>query len=100
MYKRQYLIFLTHGTVPLFIDGRAATAYPDELLRDYLRLVSWEVDPKTWDEVLEKYHIDAVLWPTGHEQLRQFLVEQRGWTEDHTGVYESVYRRRAGPAGS
>jgi hypothetical protein len=95
-----YLIFLTHGTVPLFIDGRAATAYPDELLRDYLRLVSWEVDPKTWDEVLEKYHIDAVLWPTGHEQLRQFLVEQRGWTEDHTGVYESVYRRRAGPAGS
>lgn len=90
-----YLILLTHGSVPLFVDGRAATAYPDELLRDYFRLVHSEVDEGTWDEVLEKYHIDAVLWLKGHEQLRQFLVEKRGWKEEHTGLYESVYTRPA-----
>nr|WP_246791588.1 hypothetical protein [Bradyrhizobium commune] len=90
-----YLILLTHGSVPLFVDGRAATAYPDELLRDYFRLVRWEIDERTWDEVLEKYHIDAVLWLKGHEQLRQFLVEKRGWKEEHTGLYESVYTRPA-----
>ncbi|MBR1089390.1 hypothetical protein JQ621_18160 [Bradyrhizobium manausense] len=90
-----YLILLTHGSIPLFVDGRAATAYPDELLRDYFRLVHWEVDESTWDDVLEKYHIDAVLWLKGHEQLRQFLVGKRGWTEAHTGLYESVYTRPA-----
>ena len=90
-----YLILLTHGSVPLFVDGRAATAFPDELLRDYFRLVHWEIDERTWDEVLEKYHIDAVLWLKGHEQLRQFLVGKRGWKEEHTGLYESVYTRPA-----
>nr|WP_280704695.1 hypothetical protein [Bradyrhizobium sp. BR13661] len=90
-----YLILLTHGSVPLFVDGRAATAYPDELLRDYFSLVHWDVDERTWDDVLEKYHIDAVLWLKGHEQLRQFLVGKRGWKEEHTGLYESVYTRPA-----
>jgi hypothetical protein len=90
-----YLIFLTHGSVPLFVDGRAATAYPDELLRDYFKLVRWDIDESKWDEVLEKYHIDAVLWLKVHEELRQFLVGKRGWKEDHTGPYESVYIRPA-----
>lgn len=90
-----YLILQTHGSVPLFVDGRAATAYPDGLLRDYFKLVRWEIDESAWDEVLEKYHIDAVLWLKGHEELRQFLVGKRGWTEDHTGPYESVYTRPA-----
>ncbi|WP_316204249.1 MULTISPECIES: hypothetical protein [unclassified Bradyrhizobium] len=90
-----YLIFLTHGSVRLFVDGRAATAYPDELLRDYFKLVHWEVDEAAWDEVLEKYHIDAVVWLKGHDELRQFLVGKRGWTEDHIGKYESVYVRPA-----
>lgn len=90
-----YLIFLTHGSVPLFVDGRAATAYPDDLLRDYFKLVRWDIDERDWDEVLEKYHIDAVLWLKGHEELRQFLVGKRGWKEDHTGLYETVYTRPA-----
>lgn len=89
------MILQTHGSVPLFVDGRAATAYPDGLLRDYFKLVRWEIDESAWDEVLEKYHIDAVLWLKGHEELRQFLVGKRGWSEDHTGLYASVYTRPA-----
>ena len=57
-----YLIFATHGTVRPFVDGRAATAYPDDLLHDYFKLVSWEIDEAAWDMVLDKYRIDAVLW--------------------------------------
>ena len=38
------LIFFTRGAVPLFVDGRAATAYPDALLRDYFKLTELEVD--------------------------------------------------------
>ena len=85
------LIYGTRGTVPVFVDGRAATAYPDDLLRDYFKLVKEEVDENAWDAVLAKYRIDAVLWVKAHEQLRRFLVDKRGWKEAYAGQYETVY---------
>jgi hypothetical protein len=87
------LIFRTHGAVPVFVDGRAATAYPDGLLHDYLKLVELEIDEAAWDAVLEKYKIDTVLWVRAHEQLRRFLVDKRGWKEAYTGKYESIYTK-------
>ncbi|MFX5009029.1 hypothetical protein ABTB96_19300, partial [Acinetobacter baumannii] len=80
------LIYHTRGTVPLFVDGRAATAYPDDVLRDYLQLIQDEIDEAVWDGVIAKYRIDAVLWVKAHEQLRQFLVGKRGWKEEHAGA--------------
>jgi hypothetical protein len=85
------LIFRTHGAVPVFIDGRAATAYPDGLLRDYFKLVKWDIDEASWDTTLEKYGIDAVLWPTAHDVLKRFLVDKRGWKEQYVGSHESLY---------
>lgn len=85
------LIFYTRGAVPLFVDGRAATAYPDDLLRDYFPLVTWEIDEAAWDTVIEKYRIDTVLWVKAHEQLRRFLVDKKGWKEEYAGAYESIY---------
>jgi hypothetical protein len=85
------LIFRTHGSVPVFVDGRAATAYPDPLLRDYLSLIKWRIDETTWDAVLAKYKIDAVFWPTGHDLLKQFLVGKRGWKEQYVGINETLY---------
>jgi hypothetical protein len=85
------LIFRTRGTVPVFVDGRGATAYPDDLLRDYFKLSEWQVDETAWDTVLEKYRIDTVLWVKAHENLRRFLVDKRGWKEEYAGLYESVY---------
>jgi hypothetical protein len=80
--------------VPVFVDGRAATAYPDELLRDYLKLVRRDIDAATWDKVIGKYKIDAVLWIRAHDQLRHFLVGERGWKEEYTGGYVSLYTRQ------
>jgi len=85
------LIFYTRGAVPVFVDGRAATAYPDSLLRDYLKLPEWEIDEAAWDAVLGKYQIDTVLWVKAHEGLRRFLVGKRGWKEEYAGSYESIY---------
>jgi hypothetical protein len=85
------LIFRTRGTVPVFVDGRGATAYPDALLRDYFKLVEWEIDEADWDAVLEKYRINTVLWVKAHEQLRRFLVDKRGWKEEYAGLYISIY---------
>ena len=85
------LIFRTQGTVPVFVDGRAATAYPDDVLRDYFKLIDWQVDEAAWDRVLAKYRIDTVLWVKAHQQLRRFLVDKRGWKEQYAGAYQSVY---------
>jgi hypothetical protein len=85
------LIFRTQGTVPVFVDGRGATAYPDDLLRDYFKLAEWEIDETAWDTVLEKYQIDTVLWVKAHEELRRFLVGKRGWKEAYAGSYASIY---------
>ncbi|WP_291688494.1 hypothetical protein [Bradyrhizobium sp.] len=85
------LIFFTRGAVPVFVDGRAATAYPDDLLRDYFKLPELEIDETAWDTVLEKYQIDTVLWVKAHEELRRFLVGKRGWKEEYAGLYESIY---------
>jgi hypothetical protein len=87
-------IFFTRGAIPVFVDGRAATAYPDALLHDYFKLLelgSLEINETAWDAVLEKYRIDTVLWVKAHEELRRFLVGKRGWKEDYAGSYESIY---------
>jgi hypothetical protein len=85
------LIFYTRGAIPLFVDGRAATAYPDDLLRDYFKLPETEINEAAWDAVIGKYRIDTVLWVKAHDQLRRFLVSKRGWKEEYAGLYESIY---------
>lgn len=90
------LIFYDRGAIPVFVDGRAATAYPDDLLRDNFQLVKpgrLDVNENAWYTVLEKYQIDTVLWPKAHEELRRFLVGKRGWKEAYTGLYASIYVR-------
>jgi hypothetical protein len=85
------LIFFNRGAIPVFVDGRAATAYPDALLRDYFKLGQLEINETAWDTVLEKYQIDTVLWVKAHEELRRFLVDKRGWKEAYAGSYASIY---------
>lgn len=93
------LIFYSRGVIPLFVDGRASTAYPDSLLRDYFKLGRSEVHEADWDAVLAKYRIDTVLWVRAHEELRQFLVGQRGWKEAYTGSFASIYVKQSPATG-
>jgi hypothetical protein len=87
------LIFRDRGAIPVFVDGRSSTAYPESLLRDYFKLGRSEVIASDWDAVLAKYKIDTVLWVKGHDALRQFLVGKRGWREAYAGEYASIYVR-------
>lgn len=88
------LIFRDRGAIPVFVDGRAATAYPDAVLRDYFSLIKLDssaIDEAAWDTLLDKYRIDTVLWVKAHEELRRFLVGKRGWREAYAGSYASIY---------
>jgi len=89
-----FIIFRARGEIPVFVDGRAATAYPDSLLRDYFQLITWDVDASAWEAVLEKYHIDTVLWPKVHTALTEFLVGKRGWTLAYYGDIANVYIKK------
>ncbi len=92
-----YVIFRTRGEVPIFVDGRAATAYPDSVLRDYFELITWDVNQPAWEAALEKYHVEAVLWPKAHTPLAAFLVGKLGWTEAYSGKFANVYVRPRAP---
>jgi hypothetical protein len=85
------LIFYDRSAIPLFVDGRASTAYPDSLLRDYFTVGQPRVSEAAWDAILAKYRIDTVLWMNTHEELRRFLVGKRGWREAYRGAYASIY---------
>jgi hypothetical protein len=85
------LIFYDRGAIPLFVDGRASTTYPDSLLRDYFTVGQPRVSEAAWDAILAKYRIDTVLWMNTHEELRRFLVGKRGWREAYRGAYASIY---------
>jgi hypothetical protein len=87
------LIFHTRDRIPVFVDGRASTAYPDDLLRDYFKLVEPEFNETAWAAALEKYKIDTVLWVKADEALRRFLVGKRGWKEAYAGSYASIYAK-------
>jgi len=87
------LIFRERGSIPVFVDGRAATAYPDTLLRDYFPLTTWQVDESAWRRVIERYNIDTVLWPKVHEELATFLVDKEKWLQIYSGSIANVYVR-------
>lgn len=51
------IIYLSNGKLPVFVDGRAGTAYDEEILQDYLLLAS----SLERDDLLTKYKIDGVV---------------------------------------
>ena len=88
-----FLIFKTRGAIPVFVDGRSATAYPDDLLRAYFALSQWEVDPAAWEGVLQRYDIDTVMWPKAHLPLQQYLTASLGWRLAYVGPIANIYVR-------
>ncbi|MDH3707074.1 MAG: hypothetical protein OES57_13470, partial [Acidimicrobiia bacterium] len=55
-----YLTIRFDGDVPIFLDDRMEL-HPAELIDDYLVL---NAGADGWEAVLDRYDVDAVLWPT------------------------------------
>lgn len=69
-----YLIWALAPQYKVFIDGRA-DIYGDEVIEDFVTV--WRVQPG-WDEVLEKYRIDWMLWPKT-STVTQILRASPAW---------------------
>ncbi|MDH4170473.1 MAG: hypothetical protein OEW42_12880 [Acidimicrobiia bacterium] len=69
-----YLTLRFDGAVPIFMDDRMEL-HPPELIEDYLVLNAGE---QGWATVLDRWAIDAVLWPTDRD-LAAELVASTDW---------------------
>jgi hypothetical protein len=79
---------LLFAGVPVFIDQRN-DCYPPEVLQDYLRAHRVETG---WQDVLAKWRIDTVLWPSGGA-LADALRSSPGWQVSYEDGDAVIFRR-------
>jgi len=80
-----YLIYFTK--IPVFIDGRERTAYPQELIDDYITLIEMKYD---WEKVLEKHNINGILLPNLDTRLVYFENSPK-WKKAFEGNVATIY---------
>lgn len=88
------LLYVTKGAFPVFVDGRAGSAYSEEVLLDYR---TFEQFHPGWEKVLDKYQIDAIAMQnsrpfvqfSSHEQI------QSRWQLEYRDEVVSVFVRKA-----
>jgi hypothetical protein len=69
------IIYLTHGKLPVFIDGRAETAYPKEVTRDF---VVYQLQLPHWEGLIDKYALDGLI--LYGNSLGKYLRQSPKWT--------------------
>jgi hypothetical protein len=71
---------------PVFIDGRA-DVYGDEVIREYVEVISVNVDPQAY---FERHEIDHVLYPPD-STLGRWLADSPNWEEVYADGVGSVW---------
>ncbi len=87
-----YLIYTSGGAWPLFVDGRAGTAYSEGVLKDSIALANLKPG---YEKIFDTYKADGVILHNTHrfaEVLRS--VPHSGWKQVYTGESISAYVRR------
>lgn len=85
-----YLIYRSKGTLPVFIDGRAGTAYPIEVFNDYVEVCTSE-EPKN---ILDKYDIKVVFISKSKRRLSSWLEAHNDWTIKHSDNQSLIYVKK------
>jgi len=90
------VIYESHGTFPVFVDGRAGTAYPEEVLSDYERFEHFYRD---WEKVPNKYRIDAILTNNQHTFAARYVEGARyqDWELAYSDPVASIFVRKPPP---
>ena len=87
------IIYQTKGTLPVFIDGRAGTAYNEKTIIDYLTFMNLDKD---WPKVIAPYNIQ-VIFVTNHSAFAKMYkngVFHNDWLETYNDGVASVYVRK------
>lgn len=82
--------YLTYySDIKVFIDGRAGTAYPNNVLQDYLDISLLQ---EGWERLLNKYEVEGAILLQGRP-LYQELIGRDDWEEAYKGKRASVMIR-------
>ena len=88
------IIFDGRGKIPLFIDGRGATAYPDALVKDYLCFQDGckkEEDA----QIIKRYAIDGVILPNYAIALLERFNNRREWITVFKGPTATIFMHQS-----
>ncbi len=81
------LIYLSDQRIQPIIDGRADTAYPADVIEDYLTLEGFH---EGWEEVLEKFGTEVAILPNALNQAYQ-LSRHPQWRVAYKGEVATVF---------
>lgn len=84
-----YMLYYAHGQEKTFFDGRADTAFPPELVRDYIKVKMLQPG---WQFIADKYNIDIFFWPLRSPQTQGMLRTGR-WKQEYTNGRAAVLVR-------
>lgn len=82
------LIYHARDTHRLFIDGRAGTAYPEKVLKDYLDIQHTE-DAALRQKILDAYRIEGIITSVSHPLALSFTYIP------YNATWKEVYRDEA-----
>lgn len=87
------IIYETGGTTPIFVDGRAGTAYSEAILSDYLAFLQLEKD---WERAMEKYRIDGIMSGNDLPFAKAYATGQyrEHWKQVYHDEVAGVYMRK------
>lgn len=85
------LIFLTHGRIPVFMDGRVGTAYPLSVIRDYIRFHNAEPG---WTDIFDRYRLDGAIVLSSDREFIWRFKGMDGWRTAFAGPAATIFLRR------
>lgn len=84
------VLMLSDSRIPVFIDGRVESAYPNTIVEDFFS--AWS--GKDWEKIFDKYRIDGVIAYTHFNEMRRLVANKPGWKEVYRDEYSVVYIRK------
>lgn len=84
-----YVVYLSAGEYKTFIDGRAETAFPPELRKDYIKFAAMDEGSEL---VPVKYGIDVMLLYKDSETSKELI--KQGWNLDYEGEVAVVLTKQ------
>jgi hypothetical protein len=88
-------VFLGDRTMQVFMDGRC-DPYPLPVWSDYIAVIDGK---PVWSNVLDRWHVDAILARPGGPLDALLIAKQREWSYLGSSGRARVYLRRASPPG-
>jgi hypothetical protein len=87
------IIYEAGTTLPVFVDGRAGTAYPERVLSEYLAFLNLD---EGWEKIAADYHVEVILVSNTHRFAEAYDSGQyqKNWKRVYRDDVASIFVKR------